>query len=406
MRQNNVNIKNSEIDLCEKFIFIGILILFLFRFFWGDRGNLENLFIIVILIKLLYSYKIEINRSILVILILNLIIIYFNIIINGINGGGVYRLYNIYKGLIYIIFISKLYRYKKQSLIYFLINDVYIFLNIYYFINIPLIIYQINTANHYDEIGGFTGPINGGTHIQLFVWILLIGVSIIKYRINKKKLTFNILIFEILIMAIISSFNDNTSFYILGVYFIILFSNVNLKKILKFKQIVILILTFIILICGYIRIPSVKTFVTNRVVKSISGIVLKNEYNESKDERSRVVKYAIDNNGLKFGNGFNIRHRNHFGIGKEFNYSPKHLTMNTTATLIYESGIVYLIAYILLNISLFRIKNLRVNFIILITTVLLMQYIKFIDFQAISYMYSIIIYLYIISNIEIKFKNI
>lgn len=349
MNSKDLEINVETLSIKNKLlIFIPIILFFVFGSFRGAIWLINDVILGIMLLKLI-SHKIRLYKIEVFLIYLLLIFLLANSLMNGITKIFFVRIYDVFKGLIVLAFINSLYVNQRKAVEKFVLHDVFCFFNIYFFVNLLIIIYQINAGTDRDHISGLIGE--NGTHQMLAIWLLLLVINIIKIKtIKRKKIKYLIIIifiFEFATMLIISAYSDNTAFYFLGPYFIFIsnFSTLKFRKVFNIRTIIIATVLIFVAINIVNKNSYVNEWYQRRVVVKYYQLNYLNDNRTiSDEERTEMIKYAInESKNVVFGNGLGIR-TEIFGIeGKEYGYYPVHLIMNSMAPFIYEGGIVFLL---------------------------------------------------------------
>lgn len=336
-----------------------------------------NLFIFII--KLRKKFPLKFNITDLIILLFSFGIIGINISQNGVHNNFFRGIFDYAFGNIFIIiYFAYIINNKTKSLEKFIVKYLSIVLNLYFFINVPIIIKQIDGNGfmmrftqynpfYTDHITGMIGE--SGTHRLTFYWIVLTLLNIYIYQKYKNKTMFWIIISQVVFMIIISSYNDNTAFYyvfpiIISQFFIKELFQVKIKTI--GKGIILVIITIMISTYLINHNEQLNKFYNSRIVEKYQQYLSKDEYKDD-EERIALFKYA-----LKYGNGYKFGS----GIGSISYYGdeqlPKHFGMSEISSKVYEGGIIYLatiiIVYAYCTKAIFNIsdKSRMRNFILFI----------------------------------------
>lgn len=390
---NIKNIDNStRLPFLYKFVIFIPIILFLV--FGNLRGAIWLLNDLCIMYMLYISAKVRIkyNKSLIFIIGFLLLCIIFNVLINGLYLITLVRIYDILKGLVYIRFINFLIINYKNQVMKFVSNDLFLFFNIYFMINIPIFLNQISRDINRDNIAGMVGV--HGTHVVLLIWILIIIINCAKLKETKKfNNIFLVLIFEFVFMLIFGVFSDNTAFYFLGT-FVLVYSLARVKRISKIftlRNVLILIISLVVLINFVENNEKVKIYIDRKIKVKFEQYTNLHNDEVKAEERVEMIQYGLNNgNGFYFGKGIGIRY-DIFGIkGKEYNEEPLHINMCDTSALIYEGGLIFTI----LIIALYYIQCININnnnkIFILIITVLFFCYARFISDEKMIFVFSLI----------------
>ncbi|MPQ43535.1 hypothetical protein [Clostridium tarantellae] len=286
-----------------------------------------------------------------------------NIIFNGIHSHFLNNFYtNGLANIFIIIYFAILNIENKEALKKFILNDLFIILNSYFLINIPIIMKQLggthflmrfysNNPMYKDHITGLIG--SSGTHELTFFWIALIIINIYRFALNKNKGLLIFIIVEILFMFVISSKNDNTAFFLIFPFLIAqyLFKYVLYASKKELKNIFIIVLIcFISLFALYNFNKDIRNFMDTRVAEKLEQYGLKKipekkiKQNKKPKEEERLMLYKM---ALEKGNGYGFGK----GIGSILSYGEKrlhkHFGMSEISFRVYEGGIIYFLALIL-----------------------------------------------------------
>lgn len=354
--------KKSKLCFLDKFILIYLIFeTFLLRW-WSVKSYYIYISIILVFIILFRKKQnFKINLLDIIISAFYILIVAINLISNGIKPLFIHNFYRYgIANLIVIVYILMLNYENIEGLKRFILKDLFKILNIYFIINIPIIIKQLdgtyflmrhieNNPMYEDHITGLIGA--SGTHFLTFYWILLTLVNLYKQSQVKNKLITVLTFMEFIFMIIVSSQNDNTAFF---VFFPIIMVQYLIKDILNnrnkttkvFKF--ILVFLFITITIGYIYETNyhVNKFVNNRVLLKLEqyGIIEGNNISKGNDEE-RIALFKV---ALEVGNGYGLGR----GIGSVQTYGdpslPSHFGMSDISIKTYEGGLVYLLSLILI----------------------------------------------------------
>lgn len=372
-------------------IFIPIIIFLVFGNLRGTIWLLNDLCIMYML-YISANVKIRYSKSLFFVGLFLLMCIIGNVFINGLYSITLIRIYDIFKGIVYLRFINYLTINYKNQVMNFVSNDLFYFFNIYFIINIPIFLNQIKSNINRDNIAGMVGF--HGTHVVLLVWVLIIVINCAKLK-ESEKITkiFLLLIFEFVFMLILGVFSDNTAFYFLGT-FILIYSLSRIDKISRLftlRNISIIILSAIVIINFIESNEKVKFYIDTKIKVKIEQYTNLHNDEIKSEERVEMIQYGLSNgNGFYFGKGIGIRY-DIFGVrGKEYNEEPLHINMCDTSALIYEGGLIFAI----LVISLYYIQCININrnnkIFIFIITVLFFCYAKLISDEKMVFVFSLI----------------
>lgn len=348
--------------LLDKLILYYFLFEILFLRWYGKSVfKYIHLIIIALIFLKLILRKIKVRTMDIMIYLIYIFVIVTNILCNGIKpllltNGYMYGIANI----IPIVYIITLVYEKNKTLYNFLMKDMYRILNMYFIINIPILIKQLdgsyflmrNTESNPGYMDHITGLIGAsGTHELTFYWIVLILINLYKYYATNSKSILMITCGYILFMFIISSQNDNTAFFvifpsIMMQYFIINIKNINISFSSIVKSITLIVVIGSLGVYTYKNNENVNKFVDSRVVSKLEqfGIFNGKDNNVNSDEE----RIALFKTALESGNGYKMGK----GIGSIQSYGdpslPQHFGMSEISIRTYEGGLIYLITLILL----------------------------------------------------------
>lgn len=407
---------NNKLYFLDKLILMYFIFQILFLRWFNGKSYFNYISIILIFIIIMRKKN---NFKIIILDIVFCSIYIFTITMNlTANGIKPLIINNLYTegiaNLIAIIYIITLSYKNKQGLKYFILKDLFLILNIYFIINVPIIIKQLDNTYflmrnidtnplYIDHITGLIGA--SGTHEMTFYWIVLVLINLYKYSQTKNKIIPILTSTYVIFMFIISSQNDNTAFFILfpmviGQYFI--------KDIVNKKNIIIKIVkaALAIVVIGSIGVyiydnnEKLNTFVNNRVLSKIEQFGLANRNVTSSD--SDEERIALFKTALEVGNGYKLG----TGIGSIQSYGdphlPAHFGMSEISLRTYEGGIIYLAILILIfshflnGIFTIKIKKYRIiSFIIISCNVTFMSiYTQIFRQPFYSFALSLIIFIF------------
>ena len=370
--------EEKSLNVLDKIVLLYFVIQVFFIRWFNGKSYISYIGILLFFIMILrkkHIFKLKITDLIVCYMFVSIVCI--NIAGNGIQPLLVRNLYT--QGIadfFVIAYILILVYENREGLGRFIRNDLFYIFNIYFLINIPILLKQIGNTFflmrnfeenpfYQDHITGLIGA--NGTHELTFYWIMLILINMYRYSVKKEKALLVVNVIYVIFMIIISSQNDNTAFFII---FPLIISQYFLKDIFNKKKllcnIVKLAVFFIVFMTMggilYYENKNVNEFVNSRVIEKLHqyGIINdeaeKNEQDWSDDEeRISLYKYAI-----KDGNGYGIGK----GIGSIESYGdpsmPDHFGMSEISSRTYEGGIVYLCGYIVM-FSYFLYRVFRIN---------------------------------------------
>lgn len=279
-----------------------------------------------------------------------------------------------------------------------------IILNIYFFINIPILIIQCqgtgflmlnlnsNYSNHLyvDHISGLLGL--DGTHKLGLLTIAVIFVNIYSALKTKKMKYYIITIIDIIFILVLSLYNDNKALFIVLplVLLPVFYSILKIQNNKLFKGTFVVLSICILGVIIYMLIPNVQIFLEEKIFYLFDE---NNSNNFEEQERTFVVKYSLEE-----GNGYLIGK----GIGcKMPKLEPKaHFGINDMSILIYEGGVIYLILWILIITELLykcvcgTDKNLKIKIAIFLYTFLFAYYDQIITNWKQAFLYALIFLMY------------
>ncbi|WP_139376210.1 hypothetical protein, partial [Clostridium chromiireducens] len=179
--------------------------------------------IVAIILRRRNNFRITIIDSIIGLVYVFILII--NLINNGIQPLFISNFYSQgMANLSVVIYILMLANENRGGLKNFILKDLFIILNTYFIINIPILIKQLDytyflmrnvqsNSMYEDHVTGLIGT--SGTHELTFYWIVLTIVNLYKYSQKKNKKILILTCAYVVFMFIISSQNDNTAYFIL-----------------------------------------------------------------------------------------------------------------------------------------------------------------------------------------------
>lgn len=313
--------------------------------------SLISVIILILIVKFNYVRKIPLTGWL--VMFINVLVISFNLMEFGLQEYTLNSLiFWTYGNIIIILFFNVVNFINREDLRKFIQGYLFYIFNIYFLINVPIIILQLNhtyfmmrftdkNPMYADHITGLIGA--SGTHILSLFWLSLILINLSKVKTKKDWALILITLAEISFMLIISSYNDNTAFIVILViaivqYFFKEIKKHNIRELLKPILIIISILVILIIAKGYNN--RLNNFYKNRVQVKIDQYLGYKGYNP--EERAALFDYA-----LEYGNGYTTGK----GIGSIKNYSdpnlPIHFGMSSISSKTYEGGLIYLMSIII-----------------------------------------------------------
>ena len=242
-----------------------------------------------------------------------------------------------------------------------LINDkilhyLYWFFNIFNVINCIIIILQINipyfmmdyyslSSNKFylDHLTGLIGM--NGTHILSILYCIVIYLNLIfinnKTDHLKKALSPLFLIFTLISSILISTYNDNKSYYfMLALYFIPVLLKVfngRLTRSAVFQSLKYLIVIFGIVLFLFIN-PTTKHIIIDKAFNNLIKVGV-DASGTDKDERISLFNYSLS-----------IHKEYPFGVGiggtQDYMNTPSHMGISELSAKTFEGGLFYLILFI------------------------------------------------------------
>lgn len=250
-----------------------------------------------------------------------------------------------------LIYLASLICYKKDK-INKLFDALYPIFNIYYVINLIVMLHQISKGVFYDNISGLMG--NYGTHRLTAFTSFLVMLNLNKIDGEKKK---NIKIIEaiyvvfIIISSIaISAINDNTALYVFLPIVLLLYciiqNKIQTRTIIRGLISVLLILLVIPIL---MRNEVIYDFVDRRVLLKINEFIRIFTGQEISEERFAYIKYALSNmSGYTTGVGIGIYRFQADPTLSSISYYLRNWGMSNMSSLIASGGLAFMFLYIAL----------------------------------------------------------
>ncbi|MBT2658626.1 hypothetical protein J7E81_25980 [Bacillus sp. ISL-18] len=252
--------------------------------------------------------------------------------------------------LLYTSYMSNRYEY---DVLFKLGRKILIFLNIYFWINVPIIILQFITGTFmmgrflswgmyaFDHMTGFIGPF--GTGILNIFWCALLLGNLFYYLMEKQKVWLILFWVQIPTMLILSYFNENKSFIPTVILFLGLFIfYVNFSNKFSFKAvfnfIIILIIGLFLSLIAYLSSDVIREQV-DKLLQLASDFFV-NGTPSPENERAYLNYLAFryfDAMGL--GMGINNLDFNHQTI-------HKNLGINSLSLIVIQGGVWYYLSII------------------------------------------------------------
>lgn len=333
--------------LYDKILIIGMIYYFIEVFFlhWlclDDSIKFCSIIIILGIIVIKLKKNIKIHGKYIIMFGIFILYVAINILVSQENNIIIPRIiyYMITPISIYsfFIFFSK----EKNIMEKYGQNIIPKFLNIYFLINIPILILQckgdgflmlqLNSSyfNQFypDHISGLLGL--DGTHKLAILTIAVLYANIYMALKTKKKIYYFYLIIDCVFSLVISTYNDNKAFFIILPLMLlpVIFKGME-KKIFKIAFAILICLLVFIVLCS--TSDTIQTLLSEKIFYLFDG---NSTRNLSEQERTYVVKYALEEgNGYLLGNGIGCKYPK---------LEPKaHFGINDMSVLIYEGGLIY-----------------------------------------------------------------
>lgn len=385
--------KEKSIKIYDIVLIISLIYYFLevFVLHWYiSSDSIKYVSIIIMLAIPLVSFKkVKIKYNELLIFIVFILYFLINIIITDDNKYLASEIVYYTIAPISIIYFFRVFSREKTLYDKCFKDIIPHFLNIYFFINIPILIIQAqgtgflmrgleSSTNQFypDHISGLLG-IDGTHKLTIFTIATVIGNIYLWTKKSQKRYLIFIII-EIVFSMYISIYNDNKALYLLLPIMLlpIIFKLLILAN--KNKKIVKIIIAFLL-----IGVIIFEVYQTNETIKEeIDSIIFSvfkkdNEGNSNvnNQERIQLFLYALNN-----GNGYGIG----MGIGciklqGDVNL-PTHFGISDLSSRTYEGGLIYVLLWILMfSILLYNSicegeKNLLVFFLIFMSILIFIVY--------------------------------
>ncbi|HEF5694149.1 hypothetical protein [Bacillus cereus] len=227
-------------------------------------------------------------------------------------------------------------------------RKVILFLNVYFWINTPIIVIQFLTENfmmgrflswgmyNFDHMTGFMGPF--GTGILNVFWVSLLIGNILFYLITRNKKWFLMFVLEVPIMLLLSYFNENKAFIPTAILFIAV------------------ILGYVFL-CNKITVKAVVKLLILGGIGVIIGLIMYEYIEIVKEQVDSLIEVALDfdtNAALNTHNeraylnylAFKYYHADGLGLGiNNIDFKTqmihKNLGINSFSLMLIQGGIWY-----------------------------------------------------------------
>ena len=218
--------EEKSLNVLDKIVLLYFVIQVFFIRWFNGKSYISYIGILLFFIMILrkkHIFKLKITDLIVCYMFISIVCI--NIAGNGIQPLLVRNLYT--QGIadfFVIAYILILVYENREGLGRFIRNDLFYIFNIYFLINIPILLKQIGNTFflmrnfeenpfYQDHITGLIGA--NGTHELTFYWIMLILINMYRYSVKKEKALLVVNVIYVIFMIIISSQNDNTAFFII-----------------------------------------------------------------------------------------------------------------------------------------------------------------------------------------------
>ncbi|AZQ45455.1 hypothetical protein EJW27_01120 [Bacillus albus] len=227
-------------------------------------------------------------------------------------------------------------------------RKVMLFLNVYFWINTPIIVIQFLTENfmmgrflswgmyNFDHMTGFMGPF--GTGILNVFWVSLLIGNLLFYLITRNKKWFFMFVLEVPIMLLLSYFNENKAFIPTAILFIAV------------------ILGYVFL-CNKITVKAVVKLLFLGGIGVIIGFIMYEYIDIVKEQVDSLIEVALDfdtNAALNTHNeraylnylAFKYYHADGLGLGiNNIDFKTqmihKNLGINSFSLMLIQGGIWY-----------------------------------------------------------------
>ena len=353
--------KVKDIKIYDIVLIISLIYYFLevFVLHWYiSSDSIKYVSVIIMLAIFVVSLKkVKIKYNELLIIIVFIIYFLINIIITDDNKYLASEIVYYTIAPIAIIYFFRIFSREKKLYDKCFKDIIPRFLNIYFFINIPILIIQAqgtgflmrgleSSTNQFypDHISGLLGI--DGTHKLTILTIATVIGNIYLWTKNSQKRYLIFMIIEIVFSMYISIYNDNKALYLLLPIMLLPIIFKLLIQANKNKKIVKIIIAF--LLFGLIIF---EIYQTNETIKSeidsiIASVFEKDDNgnsNASNQERIQLFVYA-----LNYGNGYGIG----MGIGSIKLQGdvrlPTHFGISDLSSRTYEGGIIYVLLWTLI----------------------------------------------------------
>lgn len=368
-------------------ILINLFFLRYIKVFYETLYYFDIVFLIYI-VAMSFNSKIKIRVVSYFSILFLIIVIALNAFEFGFNHVFVNNLLMVFSPSIYILFLGYLINKYKFETLEMLANHLRKFMNFYFIINTIIIYIQAQTGtfmmkkflgfntNAIDHTDGLIGA--NGVGVLNFLWIATLMYNLYFYLHNKrKKSILIILIVQVILMANMSSLNENKMFFITLLPFF--FSFLIIKGV-KFN----LTLSSTKIAMFFIIIPIILMVILN-------SSTIKDTTNESTllvEDFFHTGSMPNPNNERSYLNylAFNEYNANNLGVGlQSIDLANQtihvHLGINSSSLVLIQGGIYYLFAvinfYCILILNFFSRTSIRKKIIIYLLLVITITNVSF-----------------------------
>lgn len=302
-------------------------------------------------------------------------ILFYLLIITMIKGGNQYIFSNLRVLLqpLSILMYLSLVALTKPHIIKKLTIDRVKFYNIYYFINLIVLVRQYMSGYiFYDNITGLMGDF--GTHrLMIFTCFIIIldlnYINLVSPKNNKLKF----ITLLIAVTALVSAhLNDNTAIFIflpfVVISYLVISDKFDVRGLVKIIEILIGVTIFI---CILMANDQIRDFIDKRVFSKLTAIFGIFEGVGIKEERYAYIEYALKHlNGYSCGEGIGRYSLLADPVLSSIGYELRNWGISNISSLIAAGGLVFMFIYalmysVLLNMP--RKKHLITTFILVMT---------------------------------------
>ncbi|MFT9266255.1 hypothetical protein [Oenococcus sp.] len=351
--------QNKDFTLTDKIILFALTAhVFVGRYFFPSDYQIWMAALIAVFLFICYQRFFDVNdflhkKKMPMLTILYLASIFFliaNIIGNLLSLGvgllAVNNLLMVFSPILLLVFFCYLFDKYDSKLLWKFFNWVLTFSNIYFWLNVPIIILEKMTSsfmiakfiswNPYipDSITGLIGY--SGTNIINLFWVSLLVSNVIYFYFNRKRLLIWLTLAEGLFMLYFSIFyNENKSFIPTAVVFglvlaLALLDDQNLLTFLIrfFGGIIILIVSGAAI---YFIFPDFRPYINQLL--GLGSQLIEHNGQDTTNERAYLIQMAFQKyQAARYGVGLNVLDLNTQNI-------HIHLAINSLSLLLYMGGI-------------------------------------------------------------------